>query len=156
MNADLVLFLAAAGAEIIEPTSEWEMVRFRAKGQTAVIYRSSKGHVRYSNEVAREAYQAWMGKKSFVATVKVKRVKRAPQIDALVKRDGTGCFFCAVELTDDTMTLEHLVPICHGGNNHISNLTLACEPCNTRAGNLGVVEKVRLREQIRAGGVVSP
>ena len=34
--------------------------------------------------------------------------------------------------------IDHVIPICRGGNNEIENLKLSCRPCNRRK-NCGVV-----------------
>lgn len=31
-------WLSSAGAEVLEPTNEWELMRFRANGHTCVVY----------------------------------------------------------------------------------------------------------------------
>ncbi|PGH55922.1 hypothetical protein CRT60_21980 [Azospirillum palustre] len=78
---------------------------------------------------------------------KRKRSKRIRQIKKIVERDGDACFFCGRSLGDD-ITIEHLVPITHGGPDHRSNLVLAHHACNQRADHLSVAEKVRLREEM--------
>lgn len=54
---------------------------------------------------------------------------------AMLRRDP--CSYCGVH-PDDTaegrMTIDHIVPISHGGENDISNLTAACGTCNSRKG----------------------
>jgi 5-methylcytosine-specific restriction endonuclease McrA len=47
-------------------------------------------------------------------------------------------------------TIEHLVPVAHGGPNHLSNCFLAHKRCNAAAGTLSAAEKVRLRDAMRA------
>ena len=54
---------------------------------------------------------------------------------ALVKRDGTSCFWCGVQTQDGALTLDHLVPVSKGGSHHLSNLVLACQRCNEKRGN---------------------
>jgi 5-methylcytosine-specific restriction endonuclease McrA len=49
----------------------------------------------------------------------------------LEKWDRT-CAYCGK--TDTPLQVEHIVPRAKGGTNRISNLTLACEPCNTAKG----------------------
>ena len=55
----------------------------------------------------------------------------------LVKRDGLFCHWCGCDLNLDAKqsnpffaTIEHLVPRSEGGSNNLSNLGLACRPCN--------------------------
>lgn len=45
------------------------------------------------------------------------------------------CHWCGIELTQETATLEHIVPLKRGGLDHHNNMTLACEPCNRKRGH---------------------
>jgi len=71
--------------------------------------------------------------------------KREARIQRLRDRDGNDCFYCRKPIGRE-LSIEHLVPKCHNGPEHISNLCLAHKNCNLRARNLSVVEKVLLRE----------
>lgn len=62
---------------------------------------------------------------------------------AIFKRDGWRCYLCgrAVaiwlmpgRLPPDAATLDHVVPICRGGDNSDSNLKTACAGCNGMKG----------------------
>lgn len=48
---------------------------------------------------------------------------------SLFKR-GNECHYCKCKLTHETATIEHIIPKFLGGDNNLSNLTLACGPCN--------------------------
>lgn len=72
-------------------------------------------------------------------------------LKALIRRDGKKCFYCGNDTTEENRSLEHLVPLAHGGPNHLSNLVLAHSCCNSDAGHLSVMEKIRLRDQIVYG-----
>ena len=50
----------------------------------------------------------------------------------LEKYDRT-CAYCSK--TDVPLQVEHIHPKSRGGSDRVSNLTLACEPCNRRKGN---------------------
>lgn len=67
-----------------------------------------------------------------------------PMIRALRTRDGDLCFFCQRTVSQDNESAEHLVPVTHGGPNHISNLFLAHKGCNGQAGHLSAPEKIRI------------
>ena len=45
------------------------------------------------------------------------------------------CVYCGTALTPEEGTEDHVVPLSKGGRNHISNVVLACSPCNVRKGN---------------------
>jgi 5-methylcytosine-specific restriction endonuclease McrA len=68
--------------------------------------------------------------------------------DELLRRDGNECFFCGKPMEDPT--IEHLICRQFGGGNNLANLALAHRACNRTGGHLSVVEKVRLREAMRA------
>ena len=48
--------------------------------------------------------------------------------EALKKRCGNMCLLC--ERDDLFLTKDHIVPICKGGTNHITNVQPVCFPCN--------------------------
>lgn len=66
---------------------------------------------------------------------------------AVRKRDGTQCFYCDYPFTEEfPPTLEHLLPVSAGGTDHISNIVLACDPCNKAVGNWPLLRKIKYRE----------
>ena len=40
------------------------------------------------------------------------------------------CQYCSRKMSWETMTLDHMIPLSRGGNNHSSNWALACSFCN--------------------------
>lgn len=40
------------------------------------------------------------------------------------------CAYCGINLRIETYEVEHIVPLCAGGTNNISNLVLSCVRCN--------------------------
>lgn len=48
----------------------------------------------------------------------------------LLERFDRTCAYC--DIKDVPLQIEHIVPKARGGSNRISNLTLACDPCNDR------------------------
>jgi 5-methylcytosine-specific restriction endonuclease McrA len=53
----------------------------------------------------------------------------------ILKRDGSKCVYCLVDITEDTFVLDHLLPITKGGTNRKSNLVPTCPACNGRKGD---------------------
>jgi len=51
----------------------------------------------------------------------------------LLEKFGRQCVYCGAE--NVPLQVEHIVPKARGGSNRISNLTLACEPCNRKKGD---------------------
>lgn len=146
-KAAFIEFLAANGAEILTATNEYEVLRFRANGETSVLYRNKQGELTGTGDMG-NAYRAFIGGHKWVGAQKNKAtiIKRTPKVKTLLKRDGTNCFYCGKPLNGD-ISLEHLVSRAHGGPNHISNLVLAHRQCNADAGHLSAAEKIALREQ---------
>jgi 5-methylcytosine-specific restriction endonuclease McrA len=57
--------------------------------------------------------------------------------DAMVRRARIPqCLYCHRRLTEETATLEHLVPVSRGGERwNRDNMALACATCNCCKGN---------------------
>ncbi len=54
--------------------------------------------------------------------------------EAILFRDGCQCQYCGVQLTKDTVTLDHVVPESKGGKRSFDNLVAACQSCNESKG----------------------
>jgi 5-methylcytosine-specific restriction endonuclease McrA len=50
-------------------------------------------------------------------------------------RDNYLCQYCGIKVTDKTATLDHVLPISHGGRSTYENTVCACAGCNARKGN---------------------
>lgn len=48
---------------------------------------------------------------------------------SLASRDGEHCVYCLENRK--RLVVDHMIPICAGGNDDIDNLALACKPCNS-------------------------
>ena len=78
----------------------------------------------------------------------------------LYLRDMYECAYCGVNLTKATATMDHVLPISHGGKTNWKNIVTACGPCNHCKGNdkrikpkyaphtPGYYELVRKRKQL--------
>lgn len=155
MKAEINRFaswLRSQGAEVLAPTSEWELLRFRCGHGTGIVYTDAKGNLTWT-DAAKQARAAW--KTGDALPGAPKKVRRQPRdrvtVKALLHRDGKRCFYCPAKLTLDDATVEHLIPLTCGGTNHIANKALACAPCNIEAGHLSVMEKIKLRERKKHG-----
>ncbi|MBM2293783.1 HNH endonuclease [Sulfitobacter pseudonitzschiae] len=139
------------GGEALPLTSEYELARIKHADGTLVIYRNKKGHVSFSDSIARKAWAAFMENRPFPMNKRHKRTKTEAMVSRLIERDGNACFFCGKPFTPDMPpTIEHLLSIAKGGNNQIANLTLACECCNRAVGSDDVAEKIKFRDKQRA------
>ena len=50
-------------------------------------------------------------------------------------RDQYVCQYCGNDLKPNECTLDHVLPISHGGKSIWTNSTTACGPCNSKKGN---------------------
>lgn len=50
-------------------------------------------------------------------------------------RDERSCQYCGVELTLNTFTMDHVLPISKGGKTTFDNIVVACQTCNANKGN---------------------
>lgn len=140
-------FLDERGAQILQPTNEWELLRFRTDAGVSIVYCNRKAGLTLTGK-AQDAWNAFRSAGSWRGTTAVDKVKKAaPIIRRLLQRDGEDCFFCRKAMAENTRTVEHLVPRTHGGPNHLSNFVLAHRECNLKVGHLSVMEKIRVRER---------
>lgn len=133
-------WLTKNGAEILPPTNEFELVRFKGK-EIGVLYKSGKT----SNLFTADAISCfirnkkWEGKPVNVGrkdSYKKEKVK-------LLERDGDKCFLCDEDLGED-ITLEHLLPLVSGGPNTLANMVLVHDECNRKLGVKPLHEKVKM------------
>lgn len=149
-------FLVNCGGQILHETNEYEVIRCMTDKGVQILYRKQSGLLTWPDELVK-AYMSYKsgGTVTWKAMKKrkVNRKRGAPLILTLEKRDGSACWFCGGALTEThPATIEHLLNVSNGGNNHINNLVLACNPCNQKARNISIAEKVLLRERLRLGG----
>lgn len=50
-------------------------------------------------------------------------------------RDGYVCQYCGDDVSRKTATLDHVLPVSHGGKTTFENTVTACGPCNANKGN---------------------
>jgi 5-methylcytosine-specific restriction endonuclease McrA len=59
-------------------------------------------------------------------------------------RDGYVCQYCGDDVSRKTATLDHVLPVSHGGKTTFENTVTACGPCNANKGNnKKIVPKVK-------------
>lgn len=147
---DFDVYLDWIGAESLPKTNPYEEARFIANEIVCVIYRGKKG-VSFSSDEARKVLEAFHKKQKI--TVSGNRRKR---FDVEVKRklferDGIKCFYTDIELTEETATIEHLIPISKGGKNNLDNLVLCTQESNQSMGDKPLIEKIKHRDITKGG-----
>ena len=50
-------------------------------------------------------------------------------------RDGFKCQYCGVDISRKDATLDHVLPLSHGGKNTYENTVCSCAKCNSDKGN---------------------
>lgn len=145
-------FIRHCGGQILTNTNEYELLRVQTDTGVLILYKNKSGTLNWPEQL-KEAYAAYRsgGEIPWRAAPKATlNRKRTPVlIKTLFERDGCQCWYCGAALTVNTATIEHLLNVCHGGSNHLSNLTIACGYCNNQAKNLCIVQKVALRGRLR-------
>jgi len=59
-------------------------------------------------------------------------------------RDGYECQYCGEDVSRKTATLDHVLPVSHGGKTTFENTVCACANCNANKGNdKKIVPKVK-------------
>jgi 5-methylcytosine-specific restriction endonuclease McrA len=64
----------------------------------------------------------------------------------LLEKWGRKCAYCGAEYTP--LQVEHIQPKARGGSSRISNLTLACQPCNQRKGAMPVEQFLAKKPEV--------
>ncbi|MCW1431371.1 HNH endonuclease [Novosphingobium sp. JCM 18896] len=173
-TANFAAWLTANGGEVGVPTNRYEVIRYRAfwnggsKAATHIVYCKDSGLLTYTGASA-EHYRAFINgvfmpvnvkeaeRQSGNLKAKANRIQKPAKIrQKLRERDGRDCWFCGVEMTPFEETIEHLIPKSDEGTNSLSNLVLAHQPCNQRAGSLSLAEKIALRAELRASKTEQP
>lgn len=53
------------------------------------------------------------------------------KVNKILERDGAKCKLCGRQ---DTLTIDHIIPLSKGGSNNQKNLQILCEGCNKKKG----------------------
>jgi hypothetical protein len=131
------------GAQVLDPTNAYEVLRYKLQGATHVIYQNKAGRLTITDAINAHIKAFEGGASGPVSRPTGKR--RAAIIDTLLIRDGESCAICGDFLGDD-ITVEHFLPRDAGGSNDKRNLALAHQRCNSAVGNMAVIQKIAVRE----------
>ena len=144
-------WLQAQGAEILPTTNEYELIRFRCKTGTGVVYCKSHGFATsVSSQMVSEAIdcykrcKSWSGKGKPTKSTGGSKLKRQ-----LLDRDGDECFYCGFPILGTEYNIEHLISVTGGGSDRLENKVLTHITCNDMAGHKHLPEKLKLRDQMR-------
>ena len=135
-------WLSKRGVIILDPTNEWEVVRFKTDNGVSVVYTNKRGTLTFTGE-SEQAYNAWKAGRSWKPVDRKRKALRAKKAK-IAARDGKKCFVHNAKMTFDELTIEHLLSFSHGGTDNINNLALVCDPCNKELGNLPLTKKIEI------------
>ena len=144
-------WLTERGAEVLKPTNDYELLRFRTANCTSVVYVNKADHLSYVGEAFTALTSYLTGGDWRAETANARKKKSSVVMRSIRARDGDLCFFCQVHVHQHEESVEHLVPITAGGPNHISNLFLAHRECNDRAGSMSAAEKIKIHVEAVLG-----
>lgn len=102
----------------------------------ATIERAQERIDRASNMTPQQERQS-LQRRSYLATARAKRLDvigrwTVDDVYALLKLQKKQCACCSVKLLFTVFDVDHIVPLCKGGENTASNLQLLCKPCNIK------------------------
>jgi hypothetical protein len=139
-------WLRNRGAVVLDPTNQWEVLRFRTGWGVSIIYKNKNGLRTFTGE-SKKAYAAFQGEGKWKAVDRKRQSLRAKKA-RLAARDGKKCFFHGERMGFDQLTIEHLLAVSHGGTDHEDNLCLTCEPCNKAVANKPITQKMLFRDKM--------
>lgn len=131
---------ASAGIELVEKGAG----HFQLKGQLLVNYypTSAKQSAYISGTTAAKrrisvdeaiAMTYTVPEQAVFHKTKRKSSYKIPRNSLLKKHPY--CRWCGCLLTEETATLDHIIPLHKGGMNNPNNYALACAPCNNKRGS---------------------
>lgn len=132
-------WLINSGCEILPPTNQYEKLRFKGS-EVGIIYTTDRTSGKYTDDAIKhfKSNKKWDG--GVIKTGRWNGYQKEKKL--LIKRDGTCCFYCGLEMNDD-ITVEHLLDLKFGGKNELSNMVLAHQECNHKVKNMNLSEKVK-------------
>lgn len=146
-------WLVKHGAVLLDPTNEYELVRFKTDNGVSIIYTNSKNRPPKMVGESREAYDAFLGNRPW-KSIHRDRANLSKKKAGLAVRDGRKCFACWDVLPLDKLTIEHILSFSQGGTDNDYNLCLLCGPCNGLMDNLPVVQKITLIISLRPKQII--
>ena len=129
--------------------SDWTPLHFissRRAFNLLLLGRAEQIDVGEGPSVWSESYTTKTQHYAIPATIRLlKRVSRtwpAPRFrkQVLFNRDSWMCQYCSASLSWNTVTIDHVVPKCRGGQTTWKNCVSACRRCNMRKGGRTPIE----------------
>jgi len=124
--------------EIFGKKGKEEMFRSSPTGKTSFMYEEYKDRIDESDP-ARDIDESWRRRKENIEENMEPIGKK--RIYKIVVRDGIFCHYCGTicnigdttkTMTDDSGTVDHIIPKSKGGKDTIDNCVLSCRKCNSQ------------------------
>lgn len=122
MNVIADLIRAGVDPELVAKVAE-AMAEERAKGAVAGVPQRSR------HAEAQARYAAACRQREPKGTPRPSSAEWIILTAQAYERDGRVCSYCGD--LDGPFAVDHVVPLAKGGNNDLSNLTVACRGCNS-------------------------
>ena len=100
-----------------------------------VYYEMNKEEIRAKQNIWGKTESGRLSDLASKARRRVRKSERgsftAEDIKDLYATQGGSCYYCSVDI-EAGYHIEHMTPLSRGGRNDVSNICLACAPCNLR------------------------
>lgn len=81
--------------------------------------------------------------------------RRSPRwrrlVFTLAAKHGWRCWYCSSKVSVLSASLDHILPLAHGGTSDLDNIALACLFCNLAKSDVPVELFLDWLERVRAG-----
>lgn len=142
-------WLEEAGAEFLNPTNPYEVLRYKVAGFLSIVYRKKSGQLTFTGQSRQHWRKACEGAPAVAAPPKMTSRQARNVRHRLRERDGDGCWFCGEDVAPWEGSVAHLIPRSQGGSHALSNLCLSHVHCNNKAADLPLAAKLDLRMSMR-------
>lgn len=140
-------WLHEQGAEVLDPTNPYELVRFRNTNGVGIVYTGKKG-ITFHGEAA-IGYSKFKKGERWKLVIRKRQILHDHKRD-LANRDGERCFAHGNPMDLRALTIEHLLSFMHGGPDNNNNLVLVCREANLLLANKPLATKIEMIIAMRA------
>ena len=95
------------------------------------------GRARYCSFACLKRNHRRRDKKARSRRIQAGANREVVDLATVARRDGWRCHICRLKVTREDWSLDHLIPLSHGGEHTYANVALAHHRCNARRGATG-------------------